>query len=85
MRGLHALHEFPTLPRMQPIVAAILFVGLWGTFFYSARRRWQLMTVGGNDLPHDRPRERLWKMLKFAIGQARMPRYKWVGVAHILV
>lgn len=70
---------------MQPIVAGILLVGLWSTFIYSARLRWKLMTIGGNDLPMDRLGERFRKMFKFAIGQARMPRHKWLGIAHILV
>lgn len=70
---------------MQPYAAGILLVGLWGTFFYSAHKRWKLMTVGGNDLPMDRIGDRLRKMFKFAIAQARMPRHKWAGMAHMFI
>ncbi|MCB9852154.1 MAG: (Fe-S)-binding protein [Phycisphaerales bacterium] len=70
---------------MQPYAAGVLLVGLWGTFIYSARKRWKLMTVGGNDLPVDRLGDRFKKMFKFAIGQARMPRHKWAGIAHMFI
>jgi len=70
---------------MNPIATAILLIVLVGTFIYSARKRWKLMFIGGNDLPTDNIGARFNKMLKFAIGQGRMPRYRWVGIAHILI
>ncbi|MCA9255265.1 MAG: hypothetical protein KDA33_06485 [Phycisphaerales bacterium] len=70
---------------MQPYVAGILLVVGWGVFLYSASKRWKLMTLGGNDLPMDRLGDRFAKMFKFAIAQARMPRHKWAGIAHMFI
>jgi len=67
---------------MNPLVMTILLAVTLGAFAWSARRRWRLLRIGSADLPFDRIGERLRLTLRFAFGQARMPRYRWAGLAH---
>ena len=70
---------------MSPVGMTLLLVVTLGAFAWSARRRWLLLRVGVADLQFDRLGERVGRTLRFAIGQARMPRYKAAGVAHVLI
>ena len=70
---------------MSPIAMTLLLAGGWGIFIWSARRRWKLMMIGRPESCGDHIGERLRRTLKFAIGQARMPRYQFSGLAHVLV
>ena len=70
---------------MSPIAMTLLLAAGWGIFIWSARRRWKLMMIGQPESCGDRIGERLRRTLKFAIGQARMPRYQFSGLAHVLV
>ncbi len=63
----------------------LLLTAGWGLFAWSARRRWKLMVIGRPERRGDQFGERLKLTFKFAIGQARMPRYQWSGFAHLLV
>lgn len=71
---------------MSPIAMTILLVVSFGFFAWTALQRWKLMGVaqaGENRV--DRIGERVVATVKYVFGQARMPRYLWSGVAHILV
>ncbi|MCG3137418.1 MAG: putative iron-sulfur-binding oxidoreductase FadF [Phycisphaerae bacterium] len=70
---------------MSPLFMSLMLLAGWGIFIWSAKRRWVLMNIGPAEPRWDQPGRRLALTLKFAIGQARMPRYGWSGVAHILV
>ncbi len=70
---------------MSPIARTFLLLCGWGLFAWSARRRWKLMMIGRPENRTDQPGRRIMLTLKFAIGQARMPRYRFSGLAHILV
>src|SRR5262245_19160277 len=61
------------------VVVAVYF------FAKSAGARFRLMTVGRPAARFDRLGERLADTLKFAIGQARMPRYPFVGILHVVI
>lgn len=70
---------------MGPIFMALLLVTGWGTFVYSARRRWKLLTVGAPESRSDKISERLRRTWNNAILQRRMHRYPLAGVAHLLI
>ncbi|MCP4250971.1 MAG: (Fe-S)-binding protein, partial [bacterium] len=70
---------------MNPIVTIPLIAASLGVFGYSVRNRWRLMNVGPADLRFDRPGERIRRTVRFALGQARMPRYKAAGAAHSMI
>lgn len=70
---------------MNWIVMTLALVASLGLFAYSARNRWRLMRIGPSDLQFDNIGERISRTLRFAIGQARMPRYAGAGIAHILI
>lgn len=70
---------------MQPILMTLLLVGSFGFFGWTALRRLKLLTTAPAANRFDRIPERVMAALKFSIGQARMTRYRWSGVAHILV
>ena len=63
----------------------ILLLAGWGLFAWSARRRWKLMMIGRPEGRGDHVGQRVKLALRFAIGQARMPRYQFSGLAHVLV
>jgi heterodisulfide reductase subunit C len=64
---------------------AILLVGLFAAFFWSANRRWQLLKVGRADNRLDRLGERLKGTYEFAFVQKRMDNYRVAGLAHKLI
>ena len=70
---------------MSPLFMTLALVASLGVFACSARNRWRLMRVGPADLPLDNIGERVKRTLRFAIGQARMPRYKAAGIGHIMI
>ncbi len=70
---------------MSALVMTLLLLAGWGFFAWTVRRRWRLMRIGRPLGRGDRVADRLKLTLQFAIGQARMPRYQWSGLAHILV
>lgn len=70
---------------MGPIaMLALLLVG-WGLFAYSARRRWNLLMVGGPAGRLDHIPERLRRTWRYAILQERMHRYPMAGLAHAFI
>ncbi len=70
---------------VSPIAMTLLLVAGWGIFAWSAKRRWRLMTIGPPEHRFDRLGERFRRMMRFAFGQWRMPRYRLAGVAHIFI
>ena len=56
-----------------------------GVFAYSASRRWKLLRIGPTELKFDHLGERIGRTVRFAFGQARMPRYRGTGIGHILI
>ncbi|MFQ5492465.1 MAG: (Fe-S)-binding protein, partial [Phycisphaerae bacterium] len=70
---------------MNPLGMTLLLVVTLGAFAWTGRRRWLLLRVGPADLRFDRLGERVGRTLRFAFGQARMPRYKAAGAAHVLI
>ncbi|HUU84042.1 MAG TPA: (Fe-S)-binding protein [Phycisphaerae bacterium] len=70
---------------MNPWVMVLLFVVMFGLFGWTMNRRWRLMNIGPKDLPFDQMGRRFNLMLRFAIGQWRMPRHRLAGVAHIFI
>ena len=66
---------------MGPLWMTLALLAGFGFFTYSALRRWRLMQVAA--VPADRsdqPGRRIAAMIKYAIGQARMVRYKVAGI-----
>ncbi len=71
---------------MQPIAMTLLLVVSLAVFAYTAQRRWRLMMVArAPDNRADRIGERISGVLVYMFGQARMMRYTWAGLAHIVV
>ena len=70
---------------MSPLGMALLLIAGWGLFFWSASRRWRLLFIGPPVNRFDRPGERVKRMMRFAIGQWRMPRHRLAGIAHIFI
>ena len=70
---------------MSPIFMALLLIGGWGLFAYSAWRRWKLMMVGSPESRSDQPGTRIGLTLKYAFAQIRMRRYPLAGIAHLLI
>ncbi len=70
---------------MSPVVMTFAILLALGVFGYSARNRWRLLRIGPADLPSDNIAERTRRTLRFAFGQARMPRYTGAGLAHIMI
>jgi Fe-S oxidoreductase len=72
---------------MSPLVMTLALLAGWIAFFYSAWRRYRLM-ASGSPTPEprwDRPVERFKRMIVYALGQVRMPRYPVPGWAHALI
>ncbi len=71
---------------MGPIWMTLLLLCTLGFFTWTASRRWKLMLVARRaDNRADRVGDRIGAVVRFVIGQARMPRYWWAGLAHIAV
>jgi Fe-S oxidoreductase/nitrate reductase gamma subunit len=51
-------------------------------FAWSAWRRWQLLWIGSSGPVPDRLAERLRRTVRFALGQQRLTRYRFAGLAH---
>ena len=70
---------------MNPIFMTLLLIVGWGVFAYSCRRRWKLMMVGAAEDRSDQPGVRMWLVVKYALAQLRMRRYRLAGFAHMLI
>ncbi len=70
---------------MQPIGMTILLVSTLGFFAWTMRRRWKLLRIGPDDHRADRIGDRISLTVRYALGQLRMYRYRWSGIAHIIV
>jgi Fe-S oxidoreductase len=64
---------------------AILLAVAFGWFAVSAIGRWRLLVAAAPVNRADRPLTRLSRVIRFAFGQWRMPRYPLVGIAHIAI
>jgi Fe-S oxidoreductase len=69
---------------MNPIMMALLIVGLVGAFAYSARRRYRLLKSGNEtwESRFDRLKQRLMNVWTFAFVQKKMHYYSLAGLAH---
>ncbi len=56
-----------------------------GIFAYIIAKRLAPLVLSEADFRMDRLPERAWKMIKYAIGQYRQPRYMLAGVIHIAI
>ncbi|MFW5875516.1 MAG: (Fe-S)-binding protein [Myxococcota bacterium] len=74
---------------MSPIGMTLLLVSTLAFFAWTAQRRWRQLTVGqaeprfsvaGGELVG-----RIKDTLKYALGQRKMPYYRWAGIAHIMI
>jgi len=70
---------------MNPVVMLALVLGLHAIFFYSALRRWNLLTIGGPADRFDRLPDRVQGVLEYAFGQKKMHYYRAAGLAHHLI
>lgn len=62
-----------------------LLLAGWGLFAWTARRRWKLLRIGRAENRFDRIGERFRLTVRYALGQLRMYRYRWAGIAHIII
>src|SRR6187402_1567826 len=69
---------------MNPVLMALIIVGLSGAFAWSARRRWHLLKVGDAtwESRTDRVAERAGAVWTFAFYQKKMRNYLAAGLAH---
>ncbi len=70
---------------MSVAVMTLLLVGGWGIFGWSMVRRWRILRAGASENRFDRLFQRTLLTFQYALGQARMPRDRWPGVAHVLI
>lgn len=72
---------------MSPIVISLMLLAAGGFFAWTMRRRIPPLLFARHEVRWDRPGERLVRLLKFGIGQGRMPSKgeKPAGIAHILI
>lgn len=72
---------------MSPLVMTLALLAGWISFLFSAWLRYRLM-MAGKPTPEpvwDHPVERFKRMIVYALGQLRMPRYAIPGWAHALI
>jgi Fe-S oxidoreductase len=62
-----------------------MLVVAWVVFFWSISKRFRLMALGKPAMQWDNIVDRTVGTLKFAVGQARMPRYPFEGWLHIII
>jgi Fe-S oxidoreductase len=72
---------------MNPVLMALIIVGLSGAFAWSARRRWHLLHVGDAtwESRTDRVADRAKAVWTFAFYQKKMRNYLAAGLAHQLI
>lgn len=71
---------------MSPIGMTLLLLVTLAAFAWSACHRWRLLRVAARpESRGDQVGVRLAGVLRYVFGQARMPRYPFAGVAHIVV
>ena len=70
---------------MSAIGMTLLLVCTLGLFAWTVNRRWRLMMLGPGENRIDHVGRRIGTLIKFGIGQRRMTRYTWAGIAHILI
>ncbi len=72
---------------MNPILMALILIGLVSAFAVSARNRYKLLRVGQPtwETRFDRIPERAREVLRFAVLQTKMPNYKLAAAAHYLI
>lgn len=72
---------------MNPLIMALILVGLIGAFLFTARKRWGLLKVGDATWESrvDNVPQRLANVWKFAFAQKKMRYYLGAGLAHQLI
>jgi Fe-S oxidoreductase len=70
---------------MNPTVMLAILLAAIAAFAWTAGRRWQLMRIGLPEDRTDRLPERVASVVRFGLGQSRMPKYPIAGIAHFLI
>ncbi len=70
---------------MSPLFMSILLVAGLGVFGWTARRRWKLMFAAAAPAALGDAGDRVGRVLRYALGQARMFRYSAAGIAHAFI
>jgi Fe-S oxidoreductase len=63
----------------------VMLLVAWSVFFWSVQRRFRLMSIGKPAVRWDNVFERVVGTLRYALGQAKMPRYPLTGWLHIAI
>jgi len=70
---------------MNPVAMGALILGLHAVFFYSAIRRWNLLSIGRSEMRFDRVSDRVKGVLEYAFAQRKMHYYPLAGLAHQVI
>ncbi|RYG86706.1 (Fe-S)-binding protein, partial [bacterium] len=70
---------------MNPVVMLALIVAAHAAFFWSAKRRWQLLNIGRSANRFDKIPERIAGVFRYAFWQEKMDYYQPAGIAHKLI
>ncbi len=70
---------------MGPIAMAIAIVLAFGLFGWSAMRRWRLLKVGAPIDRFDNVGDRIKAVLRIALFQKKLPKYKIMGPVHMAI
>ncbi|MCK9458088.1 MAG: (Fe-S)-binding protein [Proteobacteria bacterium] len=70
---------------MGPIVMAVVLAAAFGAFGVSAYRKWRLLRIGAPEDRFDRLGTRLGRMIRVALFQQKLPKYKVMGPIHMLI
>jgi Fe-S oxidoreductase len=74
---------------MSPIGMTLLLVSTLSFFAWTAQRRWRQLTVGKPEprfsLQGGELVARIKDLVTYALGQRRMPNYRWAGIGHIFI
>lgn len=70
---------------MGPIVMSVCLVLALGIFAYSTYGRWRLLQIGAPINRFDHLGQRFLKMIGIALLQQKLPKYKVMGLIHMLI
>jgi hypothetical protein len=70
---------------MGPIAMAVALAVAFGAFGVSAYNKWRLLKIGAPENRFDRLGERFWRMIRVALFQQKLPKYKIMGPIHMMI
>jgi len=70
---------------MGPIAMAVALAVAFGAFGVSAYNKWRLLRIGAPEKRFDRLGERFWRMIRVALFQQKLPKYKIMGPIHMMI